>query len=43
MFDGLPGIFLTGTVMLFIAVTGGSAVRLRGKLVKFRGSLVGII
>ena len=42
VFHGLPGQFVPAQVIAFIVMGGGSPVGMRGKLVKFGGSLMGI-
>lgn len=40
VFERLPGLFLSGLVIFLAVMHSGSAMRMRGKFVKFRGSLV---
>jgi hypothetical protein len=43
MFQGLPGKFVCGLMVLFVMMCGGSAMCMRGKIVKLRGPLVRVI
>jgi len=43
VFEGLPGMFVTGEMIFFAVMSGRNAMSVSGPFVKFRGSLMRIL